>query len=179
MKAPNPKKKYGDAKIPLQLVPPSAMIAIAQGLAEGAIKYDPWNWRVDDVEIMTYVGAIYRHLAAYVEGEHLDPDSPDGKTHLSGAIASLAILIDAGSVGSLIDNRPGKKSCGTLAALQQGARGGRGPLLSDLYLPEARKAIEGEPLHWPETGIDKEPNGWAEAIRQIDQGIPSCRDNEE
>ena len=164
MSDPNPKKRYGDAKVPLQLVPPAAMIAIAQGLAEGAEKYSPWNWRDDKIETLTYIGAIYRHLAAYMEGEDVDPDSKHGKTHLAGAIASLAILIDAESVGSLIDNRPGRRSRGTLAALQQGAVGGYATPLSDKYR-----------VDWV-PGVDRE---WDKAIRQIDQGIPSCIDKGE
>ena len=122
MNDPNPKQAYGDRKIKLQLVPPSAAIAIAKGLEEGAKKYSPWNWRDDPVETMTYYGAVQRHLAAWVEGEDLDPDSAHGKTHLDGAIASLAILIDALSLGTAIDNRPKVKSAGTLQRLEQGAR---------------------------------------------------------
>jgi len=126
MADPNPKKIYGDKKIKLQLVPPAASIAIARGLAEGAEKYSPWNWRDDDIETLTYIGAIQRHLAAYLEGEDLDPDSTTGKSHLDGAIASLAILIDAESVGSLIDNRPKRKAVGVLKALTQGSVEQRG-----------------------------------------------------
>lgn len=117
----DPKKQYGDAKVPLQLVPPAASIAIAKGLAEGADKYAPWNWREGPVEYLTYYGAVQRHLAAWLEGEDLDPDSQHGKTHLDGAIASLAILIDAIAMGNATDNRP-IPAKGTLKHLEQGAR---------------------------------------------------------
>ena len=117
---PNPKQAYGDRKVKMQLVPPAASIAIAKGLEEGSEKYAPWNWRNDPVEVMTYVGAALRHIAAWVEGEEMDPDSDKGKTHLDGAIASLAILIDARAHGSAIDNRP--PPCkGSLDRLTQGA----------------------------------------------------------
>jgi hypothetical protein len=82
------------------------MHSIAIGLKEGAEKYGPWNWRSTKVEVMTYVGAIYRHMAAFVDGEDIDPDSPVGKKHLDGVAASLAILIDAIAGGFAIDNRP-------------------------------------------------------------------------
>lgn len=118
---PNPKQAYGDAKVKLQLVPPSAAIAIANGLEEGAKKYGPWNWRDQPVEVMTYFGATKRHMDAWLEGEWLDPDG-NGKTHLDGAIASLAILIDALTMGDFIDNRPGKKNAEALNALKKGAR---------------------------------------------------------
>lgn len=119
----NPKQLYGDKKIPLQLVPPSVCIAIARGLAEGAVKYGPWNWRDQPVEAMTYYGATLRHMAAWLEGETLDPDG-NGKTHLDGAIASLGILIDAQAAGTLIDNRPAVRNFGALADLMTGARKG-------------------------------------------------------
>lgn len=118
---PNPKQLHGDKKVQLQLVPPSAKVAIAIGLEEGAIKYGPWNWRDNPVELMTYYGALCRHMDAWVEGEDVDPDG-SGKTHLDGAIASLAILIDASEGGTCIDNRPENSNGNTLRALQRGAR---------------------------------------------------------
>lgn len=118
--APNPKQAMGDAKIQLQLVPSSVEIAIANGLVEGAEKYGAWNWRDQPVQIMTYVGSMKRHMAAYIEGEDIDPDG-NGKTHLEGAIASLAIIIDALSAGSAIDDRPKVKDQGVLNALKHGS----------------------------------------------------------
>lgn len=105
----NPKQRYGDRKVPLHLVPPAASIYAALGLREGAQKYGAWNFRDTSVEAMTYIGAIRRHLDAFVDGEDMDPDRVEGlppKPHLAGAIASLAILIDAYECGYLIDNRP-------------------------------------------------------------------------
>lgn len=119
----NPKQIYGDRKVPLQLVPPAASIAIAMGLAEGAEKYGPWNWRASNVEVMTYYGAIQRHLAAWLEGEYTDPDG-SGKSHLAGAIASLAILIDATECGTAVDNRPGISNGTVKEALALGKRNG-------------------------------------------------------
>lgn len=110
----------GDRKIQLQLVPPSVKIAIANGLVEGAEKYGSWNWRDQPVQIMTYVGSLERHLASWVEGEEIDPDGM-GKTHLEGAICSLAIIIDAISCGSAIDDRPTVKDQSVLNALKQGS----------------------------------------------------------
>jgi len=117
----NPKQAYGDAKVKLQLVPPAAMIAIARGLEDGAKKYGAWNWRDHKVEIMTYYGAVMRHMAAWLEGEEYDPDG-GGKKHIDGALASLAIIIDAMECDSYIDNRPHMGNMGTLDALMQGSR---------------------------------------------------------
>jgi len=105
---PNPKQRYGDSKVPLHLVPAAFKIMTAIGLDEGANKYGAWNWRDIKVEVMTYIGAIQRHLDAWVDGEEIDPDSLVGKPHLAGAAASLAIIIDALETGHAIDNRPPK-----------------------------------------------------------------------
>ena len=112
----NPKQQYGDKKVPLHLIPPAASIYMALGLREGAFKYDPWNFRSTQVELMTYVGAMKRHLDAIVDGEWIDMEPvirADGtildcprKPHLAGALASGAILADAFEGGFLIDNRP-------------------------------------------------------------------------
>ena len=102
----NPKQAYGDKKVPLHLVPAPAMAAIAMGLKEGARKYGAFNWRTLTVEAETYLGATLRHLMAWQDGEDIDPDS--GNTHLSHAMASLAILVDALESGNVYDNRPPK-----------------------------------------------------------------------
>jgi hypothetical protein len=104
----NPKQAAGEKKLPLQLVPPAASKGIAVALGEGAAKYGPWNWRAQPVEAMTYVGAIRRHLDAWVNGEDVDPDSAVGKLHLEGVIGSVAIMLDALACSTLIDNRPPK-----------------------------------------------------------------------
>lgn len=102
----NPKDLVGAKKAPLQLVPPSAEIAIAEGLQVGAEKYGPFNWREVPVEAMTYIGALRRHIDAWVDGQELAEDS--GVKHLSHALAGLAVLVDAIEAGSWVDNRPPK-----------------------------------------------------------------------
>lgn len=100
----NPKQVHSDKKVPLHLVPGAASAYIAMGLKEGARKYGAFNWRESDIESMTYVGAALRHIAAFVDGETIDPES--GNPHLAHAMASLAILVDAMELGSVSDNRP-------------------------------------------------------------------------
>lgn len=102
----NPKKAFGDRKRAVHLVPPILVLETAPAMAEGAEKYGPFNWRQSPVEVMTYVGAIGRHLAAFADGEDVDPESTKGKTHLAGIAACVAILMDARALGNLIDNRP-------------------------------------------------------------------------
>ena len=105
---PNPKQRYGDLKSAVQLVPPALIIHAAAATKEGAQKYGPYNWRVTKVEAMTYIGAMLRHLYAWLDGEETDPESITGKHHLDGVAASLGILLDALDGGFLIDNRPNK-----------------------------------------------------------------------
>lgn len=101
---PNPKQAYGDLKVPLALVPSSALYYMGLAFKEGARKYGPYNWREKAVESMTYVNATLRHLYAWIDGEEIDPES--GKPHLGLAMASLAIIVDSKETGSLIDTRP-------------------------------------------------------------------------
>jgi hypothetical protein len=118
---PNPKQRYGDTKVNLALIPSAGLIYAALGFHDGAIKYGPFNWRQDKVEIMTYIAAAMRHLLAFVDGEELSEEElwnhPDmekhwatihlgKKPHLGHAIACLMILADAISLDHVIDNRP-------------------------------------------------------------------------
>jgi hypothetical protein len=114
---PNPKQRYGDTKVNLGLVPPAGVIFAALGFHDGAIKYGPFNWRKDAVEVMTYISACRRHIDAFVDGEDLSEEElwnhPDeaplhlgGKPHLGHAIACLMIIADAISLNHVINNRP-------------------------------------------------------------------------
>jgi len=102
----DPKGEAGKAKSQLQLLPPSFNRETAKALACGSKKYGPWNWRTDKVELMTYLGAMRRHIDAMMSGEDLDPES--GAHHLGHVAAGCAIVIDAAEHGQLIDNRPRK-----------------------------------------------------------------------
>lgn len=100
----DPKGEAGKVKCPMQLLPPFALVQTAWVHGLGAEKYGAWNWRRNQVEAMTYVGAILRHLAAWTDGQDNDPES--GRSHLAHIAASCNILMDAEHVGTLIDNRP-------------------------------------------------------------------------
>lgn len=106
----DPKGEAGAKKTPLQLLPSPALAAVARSLAFGAYKagpngtgYGPWNWRENRVEMMTYVGAIRRHLDAFIERDDIDES---GEHHIAHVAASCMILLDAMHCGTLIDNRP-------------------------------------------------------------------------
>lgn len=100
----NPKTAVGSKKLDLSLVPESAIIGLAAAMQNGASKYGPYNWREKTISSMVYVAACKRHLAAWVDGEDYAEDS--GVHHIDHAMACLALLRDAESIGMLNDNRP-------------------------------------------------------------------------
>jgi hypothetical protein len=105
----DPKGEAGKRKAQLQLLPPVFNSATAKALENGAAKYGPWNWRESDkVSALTYVGAIRRHLDAYLDGEDIDKES--GAPHLGHIAANCAILLDAQEHGPLHDDRPQRKT---------------------------------------------------------------------
>lgn len=108
----NPKDLEGNKKSPISLVPPSAIIHMAEAFKEGAAKYGGYNWRTKHVQAMIYLDAILRHTLALVDGEDIDPES--GKHHLDGVMASAAVYIDAMECNTLVDNRPTKGIAGEL-----------------------------------------------------------------
>lgn len=109
----NPKTVSGMTKVPLHLVPPSAKHFLAAALADGAKKYGPYNWRNSSISISVYKSACERHLDAFWDGESLAEDSQ--VHHLAHAMACLALMLDAMTVGRLHDDRPEK---GNASALQ-------------------------------------------------------------
>lgn len=108
----NPKTAFGAKKLPLELVPPSAVAALAEAFADGAKKYGPYNWREKTISSSVYYGAALRHLAAWWDGENIAEDS--GVHHLYHALACIAMVVDGSSVGKLNDNRPPKGASGKM-----------------------------------------------------------------
>lgn len=100
----DPKGALGALKIPLHLVPPSAIHGLAEALADGARKYGPYNWRDNNVSATTYISALKRHVDAWFDGEEVASDSL--VHHLKHAGACIAIVLDAMSIGTLVDDRP-------------------------------------------------------------------------
>lgn len=104
MSITNPKDKVGIHKVPLHLVPMSSIIYQALGMANGAKKYGPFNWRENQVIASIYIDATLRHLAAWFDGEDVAEDSK--VPHLGHALSCLGILVDAMENGNLVDDRP-------------------------------------------------------------------------
>lgn len=100
----NPKDLIGAKKLPLGLVPDTATAWTAMALLHGALKYGRYNWRDAGVRVSIYVDALRRHVAAYWNGEDLDPES--GLPHLAHVGACVNILLDAWECDKLTDDRP-------------------------------------------------------------------------
>lgn len=103
-KESNPKDAIGVTKLPLSLVPQTAIGMASLALLDGALKYGKFNWRVAGVRVSVYLDACRRHLAKWENGEEIDSDS--GLPHLAHALACLAIIVDAKAAGKLTDDRP-------------------------------------------------------------------------
>lgn len=110
----NPKTAIGAKKVPLHLVPPAAIHYTALAMADGAKKYGPYNWRDKAVSVSTYIAAAKRHMDAYWDGEDESQDA--GVHHLAHAMACFGIVLDAMSVGMLVDDRPLKGAAAKLQA---------------------------------------------------------------
>jgi hypothetical protein len=82
--------KYDAEKCRWELVPWREMEEVAWVLTEGAVKYSDHNWQ-KVVPKERYVGAVMRHLTAWLSGEERDPESH--RHHLAHAICCLLFLM--------------------------------------------------------------------------------------
>ena len=80
------------------------LFEIGLAMEEGAAKYGPFKWREEGILTSVYYDAAFRHMAQWMEGEDIDPDS--GLDHITKAIASLVILRDGLIHGNAVDGRP-------------------------------------------------------------------------
>lgn len=101
----NPKHYAGAQKIPFGDVPGIIEAELSLAMAEGARKYGGYNYRRDPVRAGDYYAAARRHLTEFWElGEDIDVTC--GLSHLTKAMACLAVLRDAQINGMMIDDRP-------------------------------------------------------------------------
>lgn len=103
-KPSNPKDIVGIRKAPMSTVPGPVLAELGVAMLEGAAKYGRHNYRAVGVRSSVYYDATMRHMIAWWEGEDTDPDS--GLSHITKAIASLAVLRDAMLQGKVEDDRP-------------------------------------------------------------------------
>lgn len=103
-KASNPKEAFGDAKMPLDLFPDTALVQMNLAFLEGALKYGQYNWRIAGVKVSTYIRAARRHLSKFWNGQDVDPVTLVNE--LASVGACVAIMLDAMACGKLTDDRP-------------------------------------------------------------------------
>ncbi len=117
-KPANPKDAIGAGKLPLELVPQTAIAYESLAFLEGAAKYGRYNWRAGGVRTSIYVAAAMRHIFKWWNGEDADPDTR--VPHLASARACFGIIMDAGECGKLTDDRPPRAPLGTLVTRLEG-----------------------------------------------------------
>lgn len=112
----DPKADAGAARLPFGAVPWAVIAEMAIGHGEGAVKYDPHNWRESGgVCAQTYRAAAFRHLVADMLGEEIDAKS--GLPHIVKAMCSLAVLRDARIHGVAVEDGPPPSPAGFMDAL--------------------------------------------------------------
>jgi len=82
--------KFDDGKLRTDLIPPEAMVALAEVLTIGAAKYGDHNWEMG-LKKERVIGAMLRHLLAFQLGEKTDPES--GLSHLKHALCNAMFLV--------------------------------------------------------------------------------------
>lgn len=82
--------KYDAGKPRMDLLPPDALIAIAEVFTFGAEKYDAWNW-AKGMRGGRLVASLHRHMAAYQLGQ--DHDEESGLHHLAHAGCCVMMLL--------------------------------------------------------------------------------------
>lgn len=98
--------RYNKGKLPMHLVPPSAIKALASVLDYGAKKYEERNWERGNDYSVPYA-SLMRHLLAWWCGEDKDPES--GLSHLHHVLMNAAMLVEYEENFPELDDRPGVK----------------------------------------------------------------------
>jgi len=94
-------RKFDGDKLQYGLLPPQALKATVDVLTFGAQKYEPDNWKNVPDSKRRYFDAAQRHLWAWKEGDHLDPES--GKHHIAHALCCLLFLVEHDTIYSVDD----------------------------------------------------------------------------
>ena len=82
--------KYDKEKLRLDLLPVDALEELARVYTMGAKKYGDRNWE-QGLSYMRVVGALLRHLFAWIRGETYDKE--DGQRHLASVVWNALALL--------------------------------------------------------------------------------------
>lgn len=94
--------KFDVKKVMHQLAPTFAEEKWAEAYTHGAAKYDEENWR-NGIQYKRIIGAIKRHLGAFIKGEDIVPDQ--GSFHLAAVMWGAATLLEMTLTGKGTDDR--------------------------------------------------------------------------
>ncbi len=83
--------KLDTGKLRWDLLPTAQVRRIVEVLTFGAVKYSPGNWMLVPEPVDRYYAAALRHLAAWRDGEQLDPESK--LPHLAHAGCCVLFLL--------------------------------------------------------------------------------------
>lgn len=82
----------------MELIPTSAYVGVGKVLTHGAEKYGANTWQ--DVEYERYIGALIRHLIAFIE-DPLGVDNDSGLLHSEHLLTNAVFLNDAVVAGRI------------------------------------------------------------------------------
>lgn len=94
--------KYDSQKTRFDLVDPEWEELLAEVMTFGASKYGDRNWE-KGILVSRLYAASRRHIAAFIRGEDLDPES--GKSHLAHANACLMMAWKMAEIHPELDDR--------------------------------------------------------------------------
>ncbi len=97
--------KHDKDKLRWTLLPMRELEEVVRVLNHGADKYGANNWK--KVEIDRYMDALMRHMAAYLQGEEVDPDS--GLHHMAHVACNALFIMDKDNI--IKQNPVLKKDC--------------------------------------------------------------------
>jgi len=99
---PSGGKKHDQEKPRMELISSKALIELAKVLTFGAKKYESHNWR-KGISYSRIIGACYRHLAAYNDGEDKDPET--GLSHIAHLLCEAMFLLEYEATHPEMDDR--------------------------------------------------------------------------
>lgn len=94
--------RFNQGKLRYDLVPPSAMKALAEVFTHGAEKYAPRNWE-KGLDWESVCASAMRHLEAFRAGEDFDES---GLLHIKHVLTNVAFLVEYYGSHPELDNRP-------------------------------------------------------------------------
>lgn len=97
--------RFNDGKPRFDLIPPEALIALAQHFQKGANKYQDRNWENDGMKwCQGTFASLERHAWAWMSGEDYDPEN--GSHHMIAVMWNAAALYTYHVRNIGIDDRP-------------------------------------------------------------------------